>query len=219
MDLESEEILWFDQHQWETIDAATARIFPADEAGGGREARVVRFIDRYLSGIDYIFATADGDGFLKIDGPLAQTWTDRIERLREVYREGVLQLDLLAQKNGAESFTDATSEQQDEVLEQLSGSKKPVAPDVGRMKSYGTTLQSVSDDALTFFSVLVLHARQGFYGDPAYGGNKDRVGWNVVGFPGPTSLAATNDLTFSVREYLAQDFDWAELIPHLRGAI
>ena len=33
-----------------------------------------------------------------------------------------------------------------------------------------------------------MHTRQGFYADPIYGGNKGRVGWQVIGFPGPTSL-------------------------------
>ena len=29
------------------------------------------------------------------------------------------------------------------------------------------------------------HTRQGFYADPIYGGNRDRIGWQVIGFPGP----------------------------------
>ena len=33
-----------------------------------------------------------------------------------------------------------------------------------------------------------MHTRQGFYADPIYGGNRDRVGWRVIGFPGPASL-------------------------------
>ena len=33
-----------------------------------------------------------------------------------------------------------------------------------------------------------MHTRQGFYADPIYGGNKDRIGWQVIGFPGPASL-------------------------------
>ncbi len=33
-----------------------------------------------------------------------------------------------------------------------------------------------------------MHTRQGFYADPIYGGNRDRIGWKVIGFPGPASL-------------------------------
>jgi hypothetical protein len=27
---------------------------------------------------------------------------------------------------------------------------------------------------------------QGFYGDPRHGGNLNRVGWKMIGFPGPS---------------------------------
>jgi len=37
-----------------------------------------------------------------------------------------------------------------------------------------------------FFSLLLEHTMQGFYGDPRHGGNRDRVGWKLIGFPGPS---------------------------------
>jgi gluconate 2-dehydrogenase gamma chain len=70
--------MFFSQHEWETIEAATARIFPTDDRPGAREAGVVHFIDRYISGIDYIYASADGSGFLKMSGKLADAWRARI---------------------------------------------------------------------------------------------------------------------------------------------
>jgi gluconate 2-dehydrogenase gamma chain len=33
-----------------------------------------------------------------------------------------------------------------------------------------------------FYESLVVLTLEGFLGDPSYGGNKDRVGWNLVGF-------------------------------------
>ena len=50
--------------------------------------------------------------------------------------------------------------------------------------------------------MLVLHMRQGFYCDPVYGGNKGRVGWNVIGFPGPTSLSQTVDGSFTTADFM-----------------
>jgi gluconate 2-dehydrogenase gamma chain len=38
----------------------------------------------------------------------------------------------------------------------------------------------------------------------------------MIGFPGPESLADTNDLSFSVRDAFVLDADWKALIPHLR---
>jgi gluconate 2-dehydrogenase gamma chain len=34
----------------------------------------------------------------------------------------------------------------------------------------------------SFFQNLMILTLEGFLGDPAYGGNKDHVGWKVVGF-------------------------------------
>jgi len=37
-----------------------------------------------------------------------------------------------------------------------------------------------------FYDGLLAHTYEGFYGDPRYGGNKNYVGWKLVGFPGPS---------------------------------
>ena len=37
-----------------------------------------------------------------------------------------------------------------------------------------------------FYDCLLTHTYEGFYGDPAYGGNKNYLGWKLVGFPGPS---------------------------------
>jgi gluconate 2-dehydrogenase gamma chain len=52
--------------------------------------------------------------------------------------------------------------------------------------------------------LLALHTRQGFYADPIYGGNHDRVGWDVIGFPGPSSLAEVHSGRYSTLEYFAE---------------
>jgi gluconate 2-dehydrogenase gamma chain len=35
-----------------------------------------------------------------------------------------------------------------------------------------------------FFAVVREHVLQGTFCDPVYGGNRDTVGWKLVGFPG-----------------------------------
>jgi len=35
-----------------------------------------------------------------------------------------------------------------------------------------------------FFQRLLGDTRQGFFADPVYGGNRDMVGWKMIGFPG-----------------------------------
>src|SRR5947209_6326321 len=88
MDL-SDTPLFFTRHEWATIEAATTRIYPSGGGVGAREAKVVRFNDRYLSGIQYVFASADGAGFLAIGGRDAEAWRERIGALQAAYREGV----------------------------------------------------------------------------------------------------------------------------------
>ena len=38
--------------------------------------------------------------------------------------------------------------------------------------------------ASDFFEMLRTHTMEGVLGEPAYGGNRDMVGWRLVGFPG-----------------------------------
>ena len=75
--------LFFDEHQWVTIEAAMARIIPTDDTAGAREAGAIYFLDRYLSSLDYIYAKPDGSGFLKLHGKRAASWQERIDTIRQ----------------------------------------------------------------------------------------------------------------------------------------
>ncbi|MED4601972.1 gluconate 2-dehydrogenase subunit 3 family protein [Paenibacillus validus] len=217
VDYETDKRLFFDQHEWETIEAASARIIPTDHDPGAREAGVVRFIDRYISGIDYIYASADGSGFLQIEGREADAWRERIAEMQETYREGIRKLDKISQEKFGTAFKDLNEDQQDEVLVTISGRPKPQPISLTSTESeHATFLQGTFDEGMDFFSALALHTRQGYYSDPVYGGNKENVNWKVIGFPGPKSLADTNSCEFSVRDVYVQDFDWADLIPFLK---
>jgi len=35
-----------------------------------------------------------------------------------------------------------------------------------------------------FFDLLLQNTIEGFFSDPIYGGNRDMVGWKLIGFPG-----------------------------------
>jgi gluconate 2-dehydrogenase gamma chain len=37
----------------------------------------------------------------------------------------------------------------------------------------------------TFFSLLRTHTIEGMFCDPMHGGNRDMIGWQLIGFPGP----------------------------------
>jgi gluconate 2-dehydrogenase gamma chain len=79
-----------------------------------------------------------------------------------LYASGVQNLDRLARERFAsDRFISLRPEQQDAIIAHLEKERSP------------------------FFSLLIEHTMQGFYGDPRHGGNRDRVGWKTIGFPGP----------------------------------
>jgi gluconate 2-dehydrogenase gamma chain len=88
-----------------------------------------------------------------------------------VYQSGLAQLNQLTGEKyaTAKSFADATPEQQEEVLKGL-GSEQ-----IGGRRRIGA--QPVGD----FFETIRLHTILGFLVDPSAGGNRDYVGWKVVG--------------------------------------
>ena len=213
-----EERLFFDAHEWALLDAVTARIIPTDHDPGAREARVVRFIDRYLSGTGYIYAAADGSGFLRPAGKEAEAWDRRIRASQSRYREGLRRVEEISRDGYGRGFLDLDEAEQDQVLVTLSGWPKPTAEDIrpvvlGHRDVPGAggappSNQPIPDDQLEFFPMLVLHARQGFYADPVYGGNAGHLGWQVIGFPGPESLALTRDGRYTTVDYLLPDAQW-----------
>jgi gluconate 2-dehydrogenase gamma chain len=210
------ERLFFDEHQWATVEAAMARIIPADHQPGAKEAGTVKFVDQYLSGIDYIYAKPDGSGFEKPVGSRARAWQRRIDSLRKTYIEGIEDMDRRSRNRFGEDFRQLSAEQQDRVLtdmERSAGrSEEPLEENsataalepLGETEPSGPALQqSMTELELEFFYLLILHTRQGFYADPIYGGNKDHAGWDVIGFPGPESLAEVHSGHYTTLLYFA----------------
>jgi gluconate 2-dehydrogenase gamma chain len=219
--------IYFTEHEWVTIEAATARIIPTDHHPGAREAKVVRFIDRMLAGTHFIFPAADGVGFLRMEGLEEEAWRERIEARRVFYREGVARMDELARGRAGVDFVELEEADQDAVLEELSGADRPsrfalAEDDEAGLGGAPAGNQPVNEDFLEFFPLLVLNTRQGFYGDPVYGGNENRVGWGVIGFDGPPSLKATMDGSYTTRKYMVEGAEWPydqhpEVLRYRRG--
>lgn len=217
IDPDSNEKLFFTDHEWETIEAAAARIIPTDADPGAIEARVIVFIDRYLSGIEYHYAASDGSGFLRMSGRDAAAARSSNEIFKAMYREGVRELDRIATDFGSNNFISATSEDQDKVLEKISGKPKPTPIRFDDRDVYYSRLQGNTDQDKSFFDTLCLHVRQGFYADPVYGGNKDFIGWKVIGFPGPKSLKDTMDGSYTTDPYFVHDAPWNEILLDFEG--
>jgi gluconate 2-dehydrogenase gamma chain len=85
-----------------------------------------------------------------------------------IYRVGLRLLDACTSERYGRAFSDLTAVEQDELLAELD-------------QRHG---DGERDDLGSFFAVVREHVVQGFFCDPAYGGNRDGAGWRAVGFPG-----------------------------------
>jgi gluconate 2-dehydrogenase gamma chain len=207
---------FFDDMQRRTIEAAMARIIPTDHEPGAREAGAIDFLDRYLAGIDAVYAKPDGSGFAPPQGKRAEAWRQRIEIVRRKYLDGIDELNQRSRAEFGDEFALLPADQQDVVLTLLEGpvldeeQAREEAETVAGFTPPEPALQQIAAEIdLDFFPLLVLHTRQGFLADPIYGGNRNRVGWDVIGFPGPSSMADAHAGRYSTLPFFADSGDAA----------
>ena len=149
------------------IEAAVARLIPDDELGpGAREAGCAYFIDQQLAG-------AFGAGARwYTQGPFGDASPEQGYQLpltpRQLYRLGIEHVNAHCTTAFAKTFDRLDAARQDEILRAL---------EQGTLQAGGAPLQ-------TFFEMLLANTIEGFFADPIYGGNRDKVGWTLVGFPG-----------------------------------
>lgn len=98
-----------------------------------------------------------------IDTALADPYRPQLPR----YRRGLEELERHCQSSFGKSFAALNVQQQDEVLEAL---------EAGKVKEM--------EGGPQFFEMVRRHVMEGFFCEPYYGGNRDLVGWKLVGFPG-----------------------------------
>jgi gluconate 2-dehydrogenase gamma chain len=151
------------------VEAAIAQLIPNDELGpGGVEAGVPFFIDHQLAG-----PYGRGDHFY-LGGPWdkgtpEQGWQSRFSPA-QLYRASIPAVEQYVgtQHNGA-TFAKLSPPDQVQLLKALES---------GDAKLEGGA------DAKLFFSTLLQNAKEGYFGDPIYGGNRDMGAWKMIGFPG-----------------------------------
>ena len=90
---------------------------------------------------------------------------------QEIYRAAIRETNIYCGKTYGRTFNALKAEQQDEVLRAL--------------EEGGIELESLS--SRLFFDMLLKNTEEGFFSDPMYGGNRDKIGWKLVGFPGVAS--------------------------------
>lgn len=159
---------FFNEREWAFINAAVARLIPADELGpGAREAGVPEFIDRQMN---TPYATGSiwyMQGPFNPDVPKEMGYQLPLVP-KQIYNLGIADADEWCQGQYHQPFSGLTPEQQDAALSQFEAGS-------AAFKQLPSSL---------FFSYLLQNTREGFFSDPIHGGNKGMVGWTLINFPG-----------------------------------
>ncbi len=87
---------------------------------------------------------------------------------RRTYEEGLEAIDGHARSSFHSPFVELPPEHQDTVLADAEQGRMPGA-----------------SAARAFFELLLQHTREGMFADPRWGGNAERIGWQLLGYPGP----------------------------------
>jgi gluconate 2-dehydrogenase gamma chain len=124
-----------------------------------------------------------GPGAVELGVPqyISSSLTDSYKPLLPTYKSFLSALDKSAGSAGAESFENLTSGAQVKLLEEVESGKAPGVP------------AAAKGEAEAAFQLVLEHMREGMFGDPMYGGNKDLEGWKLIGYPG-IQLAVTEPL-------------------------
>jgi gluconate 2-dehydrogenase gamma chain len=102
---------------------------------------------------------------------------------RDDYSLGLAALNVYVHVNqtSERTFADLTAEEQDAVLKEM---------------EQDVPLGFIPSSA-RFFTLIRAHTLQGMFSDPAYGGNANFVGWDLVGYPGVRLTVAASEQDMS----------------------
>lgn len=153
-----------------TIAAVFDRLIPEDALGpSATQAGCVTFLDGQLAGAFGMGATLYRAGPKAVGEDALMQKPQFIATPRERYETGLRALEAYAQRTHQASFADLDAQEQDAILAGMEKGSIELAPEVNTQ---------------AFFELMLANAREGYFADPMYGGNKDMAGWKMIGFPG-----------------------------------
>ncbi|HUJ63098.1 MAG TPA: gluconate 2-dehydrogenase subunit 3 family protein [Kofleriaceae bacterium] len=205
--------VFFDEHQWATIDLATDLIVPsAPDHMGARDALAVRYIDQLLSAFEQfpsppkVFGGGpysgrqpfpDGAGnpgdpvgddnfreFVPLSRVKAIAWQMRVYGSAAT-TGGTFNDALLGPTLGYQDlYTEGIFQ-----LDQLAAQLEPHAPPFRLVSADNRrlALDMVAQSYPGFYQALLEHTLEGMFGAPEYGGNAKLVGWTLTQFDGDSA--------------------------------
>ena len=167
--------------------AAVDTLIPADElTPSGSDCGLVAFADRQL-------ASAWGGGAkMYRSGPYRKGKPEHGYQLplspREFFGAGIAAVNAWTRKTYGKDFDRLDTKQREEALKALEAGRAQLTNFSGR----------------EFFSNLLQLTMDGFFADPIYGGNKNKVAWKLVGFPGLPATYANLIDEYRNKRYVAE---------------
>lgn len=167
------------------IEALVDHMIPADELSPkGTDLGVNVYIDRALAG-----GWGKGER-LYMQGPWKQGVPSQGYQLpltpAELYRTGIAAANAACVKTYGKPFDKITADQRQEFL---------VAWQAGKVTfEHGPPPR-------VFFGTVYQNVMEGMFSDPIYGGNRDKAGWKMIGFPGVIAVHAQNVEKFRDKKY------------------
>ena len=167
------------------VEALVDHMVPADQyTPRGTELGLNTYIDRALAG-----GWGKGDR-LYMQGPWKQGVPSQGYQLpltpAELYRAGIAAANTFCVKTYGKSFDKISESQREEFLLGLRAGK--VAFENG-------------PPARVFFATLYQNVMEGMFADPIYGGNRNKAGWKLIGFPGVIAVHYQNVEKYRDKKY------------------
>lgn len=98
---------------------------------------------------------------------------------REQYAAGLAALDAHAMEVGGTTFHMLPTSEQDAIIDAMTRSAIPSQPALNA----------------GFFNTVRTHTIDGTFSDPYYGGNRDFVGWDLIGYPGVRAVSSPAEIS------------------------
>jgi gluconate 2-dehydrogenase gamma chain len=167
------------------FSAAADTFIPADELSpSGTDCGVVIFIDRQLAG------SWGGGAKMYRGGPFRTGKPEQGYQLpltpREFFAAGIVATNAWTRKLHGKAFDRLTPAQRDAALKTLEQGKAELSDFDGKQ----------------FLEALLRITMEGFFADPIYGGNRDKVSWKMVGYPGLPAVYTTMIETYRDKRYV-----------------
>jgi gluconate 2-dehydrogenase gamma chain len=177
--------MFFTPSEAALVEAACDHMIPADaHSPSGSAVGIPVYIDRALAG-----EWGNGDR-LYLEGPWKPGVPTQGYQLpltpAQLFRAGFTQTDAHCRKTYNKPFDGLTSEQKEAVLKGL---------DEGKI-TFANGLPS-----RTFFDMFYNSVMEGLFADPIYGGNRNKAGWKMIGFPGVIAIHARNISTYKNKPF------------------